>query len=693
MLKKLASYEIYLSVIWLLCILLVNPMGDFPLNDDWSYAHNTRALVLENKIEFHDWGAMTLIAHTIWGAMFCKIFGFSFTVLRVSTLVLGWGAIMGCFHFFKEGGMHEKHAFGGTLLLLFNTFFFVNAFTYMTEVPFLCFFLWAAYFSLKSINGKGSNNIIFATLFSIIAILIRQHGILVPLAFFFTYIIKNKLSLKTVIQSVTPLVLTYASMQIFVNWRKANYGLSKNFGQTKQLIDNITNGELKQTIETEIHIFFEFWGLFLFPLLLIILIYFWKKTPHIVKLIATVSTLTLSYPYSKIYHQKLLGNTFENLHIGPVSLSSYDKLVPTRISQMDWENFLLFLFITAIFLLILIFIQSYNLLVFLKNKKSEFVSWSSIFAFIAAFGYFLFLTLNKHQIDRYVLINIPFLILFIFPKKMDLKIPKIIRIISISSFGIIAIYSIIATHDYLAWNRAEWKAIDYALEEIKIDPTELNASFEYRGLYNIKNNWASFGWEDLEKWNDAPQKHSIAFSPICKYNTLKKVPYQRFMPPRTDTMYLLKKASLLPYDTLTCNMDSVTLDGKHFYTNQKDYLLETNNAIAIDKSHSGKKSVMVKKNNEYSCTFKLKNVFPCEKILLSSWRFPANEPAQATIATDRGWLFCNGRIEERNNKGWVKFVQEFSIPSDYQGDEVSIYFYNPSQNKVWFDDLSIVRMK
>lgn len=692
MFKKYASYEVGLTIIWLLCILVVNPVGDFPLNDDWSYALNVKSMTLENKLIFHDWGAMTLFVHMIWGTIFCKIFGFSFTVLRASTLILGWGALMACFHFFKEGGMTEKHAFGGTLLLLFNTFFFVNAFTYMTEVPFLCFFLWAAYFSLKSINGKGSHNIIFASLFSIIAILIRQHAILVPLAFFFTYILKNKTSLTTVFQSVTPIFLTYGSMHLFVNWRESNFGLSENFGESKQLIDNITNGELKQTLENDVHIFFELWGLFLLPILLIVLIYFWKKTQRSVILIATFLTLIMSYPYSKIYHRGLLGNTFENLGIGPMFLPSYDNLSPPKVSQMDWENFLLITFILGVVLLLFILIQIFNILIFIKNKKSVFVNWNTVFAFFAAFGYFIFLIINHHQIDRYTLVGIPFLILFITPSNLDLPIPKPIQLLSILSFGIISIYSVIATHDYLSWNRARWEGINYALDELKIQPDHMDAGIEYKGYYDIKK-WMPAGWEGLETWNENPEKYKIAFSPICKYKTVKTYPYIRYMPPRTDSIYLLEKGFLEGYDTITCNMDSVTLDGKYFYTNKKDYLLETDNTIVTDKIHSGKNAVMVNNTQEYAASFTLKNVFPCEKLLISSWRFPSKNSAQVSVVADKNWLSNANNIQDIEGNGWAKIIQEFSIPADYEGNEVSIYFFNPSTTKVWFDDLTIIRMK
>ena len=167
---------------------------------------------------------MTLIAHTIWGAFFCKIFGFSFTALRVSTLIVGWVGLLATFFFFREGGLEKKQAFWATLLIALNPLYLVLSFSYMTDVPFMCFVILSALFFLKFIHGKPNYHLVLATLFSIIATLIRQPGILLPLSFFFIYIIKNKTSLKSVIQSVTPLISTTTILILFTNWRKSNYG-------------------------------------------------------------------------------------------------------------------------------------------------------------------------------------------------------------------------------------------------------------------------------------------------------------------------------------------------------------------------------------------------------------------------------------------------------------------------------------
>src|SRR5271157_3667611 len=78
-----------LVTIWGLVVLAIDPVGDFPLNDDWSYGLAVKYLVVDGHLRFTDWLSVPLITQVLWGALFTLPLGFSFTALRFSTLVLG----------------------------------------------------------------------------------------------------------------------------------------------------------------------------------------------------------------------------------------------------------------------------------------------------------------------------------------------------------------------------------------------------------------------------------------------------------------------------------------------------------------------------------------------------------------------------------------------------------------------------
>ena len=88
--------------LWLAIAALVDPRGDFPLGDDWSYARPVQSLVEQGRLRFTEWTSMTLLAQVYWGALFCLPAGFSFTALRISTLVLGYLGIWATWALLRE---------------------------------------------------------------------------------------------------------------------------------------------------------------------------------------------------------------------------------------------------------------------------------------------------------------------------------------------------------------------------------------------------------------------------------------------------------------------------------------------------------------------------------------------------------------------------------------------------------------
>jgi hypothetical protein len=66
----------------LVLIILVYPSGEFPVNDDWAYAHSVQWLLDEHRVRLSDWIAMNLLPQTLMGGAVAELFGFSFYTLR-----------------------------------------------------------------------------------------------------------------------------------------------------------------------------------------------------------------------------------------------------------------------------------------------------------------------------------------------------------------------------------------------------------------------------------------------------------------------------------------------------------------------------------------------------------------------------------------------------------------------------------
>lgn len=167
---------------YLLSLLLVPPIGEFPLVDAWSYALSVRHLVEEGRLQVSEWTATTLVFQVAWGAAFAKLFGFSFSVLRFSTLTLNFAGGVALYALCREVGIGRPRALVGTLLFWFNPLTFSLSYTFMSDVPAVSLMLLATLFSARGVRRSSDLDLVVGSCFAGLAFLVRHPGILVPLA-------------------------------------------------------------------------------------------------------------------------------------------------------------------------------------------------------------------------------------------------------------------------------------------------------------------------------------------------------------------------------------------------------------------------------------------------------------------------------------------------------------------------------
>lgn len=97
-----------LAVIWLLLSAAVHPLGDFLLNDDWSFGRPVAELVEEGRFELTGWMSMTFVVQLLWGALFCLPAGFSFTALRLSSLSAGLIGVLATYLVVREAEVRRR---------------------------------------------------------------------------------------------------------------------------------------------------------------------------------------------------------------------------------------------------------------------------------------------------------------------------------------------------------------------------------------------------------------------------------------------------------------------------------------------------------------------------------------------------------------------------------------------------------
>jgi hypothetical protein len=100
-------------------------------------------------------------------------------------------------------------------------------------------------------------------------------------------------------------------------------------------------------------------------------------------------------------------------------------------------------------------------------------------------------------------------------------------------------FSISGTHDYLAWNRARWQALNNLETEQRVRPDDIDGGFEFNGWYLYDPNYrASPG----KSWYwVARDDFMIAFGPVPGFSEMKRYNFQRWLPPGKGSILILRR--------------------------------------------------------------------------------------------------------------------------------------------------------
>lgn len=153
---------------------LVPTLAPVAVSDDFVYARSVGTLVEEGELRILP-AAATAVAQVLWGGLFAAVFGWSFGVLRVSTVVLWLLGGLAVYGLCRQARAGTAVSALGAALYWFNPLGYVLAFTFMTDAPFTSMAAVAAYLYARDRTVAGS-------VVAALAFLVRQHGVLVPVA-------------------------------------------------------------------------------------------------------------------------------------------------------------------------------------------------------------------------------------------------------------------------------------------------------------------------------------------------------------------------------------------------------------------------------------------------------------------------------------------------------------------------------
>jgi 4-amino-4-deoxy-L-arabinose transferase-like glycosyltransferase len=132
-------------LVTLAAILVAWPFAEGGYIDDFSYVHMAKTLAETGRFAYNGWPTAMLGIQVWWGAAWVWLFGFSFTLVRLSVWPLALGAVALVYLIARRASLSPSDSLFAALLTGLSTLFLPLAPTFMTDVPGFFFLLACLY--------------------------------------------------------------------------------------------------------------------------------------------------------------------------------------------------------------------------------------------------------------------------------------------------------------------------------------------------------------------------------------------------------------------------------------------------------------------------------------------------------------------------------------------------------------------
>ena len=130
------------------------PVAEMGFVDDWSYVKTAFVFARTGHIVYNGWATAMLGWAIPWAALFIKLFGFSFTAVRLSTVPLAMASVYLLHASLVRFGITARNAIMGALTLGLSPLFLPLAASYMTDVAGLFCILLCLYLCQRALAAR-----------------------------------------------------------------------------------------------------------------------------------------------------------------------------------------------------------------------------------------------------------------------------------------------------------------------------------------------------------------------------------------------------------------------------------------------------------------------------------------------------------------------------------------------------------
>ncbi len=541
------------AVAWGILVASVNPVGDFPLNDDWAYGLPVKWLVEQGRLRFTDWQVHPLITQVLWGSLFALPAGFSFTVLRCSTLVMAAIGLAATYLSARLAGLGRRDGLVVVLLLLVNPLYVSLSHTFMTDVPNLSLGMVSIALLIHGVKRGRVSTFCAGWAMVLLASLIRQPTLAIAIATCIALAVKDGLGWRWLCRAVLPAVLVVLAVvtlyprliQSTVGLPAVYYSRSDSLLRLVSMVAHLQLGALKPAMMS-IALGFMNLGLWTLPFMLLM----WSRLtrvgarsrgPAILAGVGICAALITARLWARGHLMPMAyraGNILLDFGTGNRPLGGETPHAPGAI----WLIVTAASAFGAVLLLFTLARVVARLIIEVRRDGSS-DPWVTVLLLSTAVVFYGPASLNFGPwYDRFTLLLLPLL-----PLAIALSFPAAEPVAgwagrfskgSAAALALLyATFAVGSTHDYLDWNRVRWRTCDELVSKEGMSPESLDCGFEFNNLLESSTPGARRGGGLLSDRRSA--RFAVGYGPVEGFRVLRTVACHPWLP------YAIKGLSIL----------------------------------------------------------------------------------------------------------------------------------------------------
>ena len=476
----------------LLVAIIAGPQGNFPLNDDRLYGEAVRNLVEKGQFSIICSNAFDFIP-IYFGWIVCEVTGgFSYETLRWTTIAFNLFGVAGLFAALRELNCSNKVSTLLSSAYAFNPFTTNLALSFMTDVPSLAFTNWSLFAALRAMKTNCIASWLTCVLLATAAVSVRQSALVFLAPFYICafFSLRKPSEKALMIASAAIPIGAYLFLQ---KWLAEATQFAGSYDDFSAVLKNSLISIVLDPagLLSSISQHFCYLGIFLAPLTLPLTILAFRKWKQnkirlLVSVILSLTLIVVPLLLAQMKHNSFMPYSL-NLFYPPI-LGCYALIGGVPVWKADHLKVFTYVCDIAAFLLFVNLSLATFLFTTTKEtiKSDENTVPSTAFGILAKFDLekiFLILMLvcvmaglvvqlRAANLDRYFLLALAPLILYIAPLWNQLQVKRLLILSAVMTMAL-AVYGILTTNDCMNFTRGQWAATD-KLESLGIASSRID---------------------------------------------------------------------------------------------------------------------------------------------------------------------------------------------------------------------------